>query len=110
MHVTGTVPAPRDSCHAPAFFIRGAEGLRERVDALRKKTAGMLSYIGEWHSHPVGAATRPSAEDEKLFFHLEEKLGPVSRPYCMAIAGDAGFWLRLGVSGKTQGEYRWSKL
>jgi hypothetical protein len=108
VHVCGTLPAPRDSRHSPMFFVRGAEGLRDEVDALRARTAGMLTYLGEWHSHPRGAPTAPGNDDELLFDHLHRIVGPVARPYCMAIAGDSGLWLRLAISESVLGEVWWA--
>lgn len=108
VHVTGSVTAPRDSEGAPAFFVRGAEGLRAEVDTLRARSAGMLCYLGEWHSHPTGVPTWPSSDDEALFDHLARMLAPVARPYLMAIAGEAGLWCRLGCSGEQAGEVLWT--
>lgn len=109
VHITGSVPAPKDSEHSPVYFVRGAEGLREQIGKLRAKTAGVLTYLGEWHSHPAAAKTQPSKEDEKLYAHLEAVLGPLARPYCMAICGDAGLWLRMGVSRQSHGEILWER-
>lgn len=110
VHVTGSLPATRDSDHSPAFFVRGSEGLRHRAEQLRMRTADVLSYLGEWHSHPNGVPTKPSHDDEALFGHLSQMLGPVARPYMMAIMGETGLWLRLGCSAEIAGETLWPNV
>ncbi|WBO22500.1 Mov34/MPN/PAD-1 family protein [Sphingomonas abietis] len=96
VHVLGVIPAPSDSRQAPTYFIRGAKDLEPLVQVLGTATAGRLQYVGEWHSHPDGAAARPSADDEKVFEHLRSHLDPVGAPFVMMICGATDTWLRAG--------------
>jgi hypothetical protein len=109
VHVTGVLPAPADSEHAPAYFVRGAAELRTDVEAIIRRSAGVLSYVGEWHSHPRRAETQSSEDDEALFAKLHERMGPTAKPYCMAIIGDAGLWMRIAASSEVAGEAMWER-
>lgn len=95
-HVVDVLPAPPDSRQAPTYFIRGRKDLGPAVDAIASGSAGALGYLGEWHSHPRGAAVRPSPEDEGVWQHLERHIGPTGTPYAMAIVGDDRVSLRVG--------------
>ena len=52
LYVIDTIHSPADSKEKPTLYIRGCEGLEERVAAISAEAAGELEYIGEWHSHP----------------------------------------------------------
>lgn len=53
--VVAGVPAPPDSKAGQAFFERGTAGLSETIRDASARSAGMVGYIGEWHSHPPRA-------------------------------------------------------
>lgn len=61
--VVDALPAPVDSSASPAFFERGIEGLTSAVAEAGRRTAGVVGYIGEWHSHPPGYSSAPSGHD-----------------------------------------------
>ena len=103
-HVVAALKAPEDSAQAPTYFIRGAKDLKPVVDDFVTASAGALCYIGEWHSHPDGAAARPSSDDEHVYAHLNRHLGPTGAPFLMAIAGTDEVWFRFGAEGRTLGE------
>ena len=42
---------------------RGTSGLTNAVQEASKRTAGIVGYVGEWHSHPRGHSARPSRDD-----------------------------------------------
>ena len=96
VHVLEALSAPADSRQSPTYFVRGAKDLLPLVNGLADRTAGRLRYVGEWHSHPDGAAARPSADDEKVFQHLRANLGPAGSPYAMMICGGERAWFRMG--------------
>lgn len=104
MHIVAALPAPLDSRQAPTYFVRGARDLRPMVDDLARVTAGRLRYVGEWHSHPDGAAARPSADDEQVFEHLRSHLEPVESPFAMMICGRTETWARAGWQDRGQVE------
>jgi integrative and conjugative element protein (TIGR02256 family) len=63
------------------------------------KTAGMLEYIGEWHSHPRNSSTRPSDFDRKAFDWLTALMSKDGLPAIMMIAGDEELSLFVGSMG-----------
>lgn len=88
MYVVDTVPSPPDSQEWPTVYIRGCQGLREQVDRIETMTAGMLGYVGEWHSHPDGYGPRPSGDDRNVFDWLTEIMCPNGLPPLMLIAAE----------------------
>ncbi len=57
------LPAPPDSDRSTAFFERGVHGLTAAVNDAARRTAGVVGYVGEWHSHPEGYSSAPSGQD-----------------------------------------------
>ena len=55
--------APPDSQTNPSYFERGTAGLVKVVQEAGTRTAGIVGYIGEWHSHPPGHSAKPSRDD-----------------------------------------------
>ena len=66
MYIVDALPAPKDSQGDQKGFTRGVSGLEEDVQTASKLTVGIVGYVGEWHSHPSGATTYPSAQDTFL--------------------------------------------
>lgn len=95
-HVVAALPAPPDSKQTPTYFIRGIKDLKPRIERLSEASAGRLQYIGEWHSHTGRVPARPSNDDEIVFAHLRDNIGPVGSPYVMAICGEKDSWVRTG--------------
>lgn len=104
VHILAALPAPPDSAQSPTYFIRGAKDLKPQVDAFQGGSAGMVNYVGEWHSHTNSVPPRPSSDDETVFAHLKEHLGSTGAPYVMLICGEYESWLRLGWQGRETGE------
>jgi integrative and conjugative element protein (TIGR02256 family) len=104
LHIVAALPAPPDSRQSPTFFIRGAKELRPLIDGINRRSAGVLNYVGEWHSHPKGAKARPSDDDEEVYAHLKTHLHATGAPYVMAIYGERQIWLRVGWQGRETSE------
>lgn len=100
VNIVAALPAPPDSRQAPTYFVRGARNLRPIIEGMAAKTAGRLHYVGEWHSHPVHAAARPSRDDETVFAYLSRHLDPTDVPYAMMICGERETWLRVAWQGR----------
>ena len=90
LYIVDTIPSPTDSEEWPTAYIRGATGLRELVDEAARRTGGGLNYLGEWHSHPTGAACSPSADDLKFLAWLTEHMFTDGFPGLMGIVCDGG--------------------
>lgn len=87
VYVVDTIHSPADSKETPKSFIRGCEGLEERVAAISVETARELEYIGEWHSHPMGYNCDPSNDDLSLFANITDRMTAAGLPALMAIVG-----------------------
>lgn len=105
LHIVDALPAPPDSRQSPTYFIRGAKQLKPTLEMIAARSGATLTYVGEWHSHPDGAAARPSGDDEEVFAYLAEHLDPTGAPYVMAICGAEGLWMRTGWHGHAAGEW-----
>ena len=90
LYVVDALPSPSDSKEWPTLYIRGCDGLTKAVDALTKKTHGMLEYVGEWHSHPEGVSPTASHDDLKVFAWLGDLMQADGLPAVMMIVGDPG--------------------
>jgi integrative and conjugative element protein (TIGR02256 family) len=89
IYIVDTVPSPPDSTEWPVLYIRGCEGLPERIESIQEATLGMLQYVGEWHSHPNGCSTEPSNDDLKVFSWLTGHMSGDGLPAVMSIVGEA---------------------
>lgn len=81
---------PTDSQSSTTFFERGTSGLPEAVEEASRRTAGVVRYIGEWHSHPPGVPARPSGDDVFQVAHLALALDAEGVPALSMIVGEAG--------------------
>ena len=90
LYVVDTIPSPPDSEEWPNSYIRGSTGLKEAVDDISRLTAGVVGYLGEWHSHPDGAACNPSHRDEAFLAWLTQYMSLDGMPALMAIVCESG--------------------
>lgn len=88
IYLVDTILSPKDSEEYPYAYIRGIEGVKEKLEHIQNVTASNLEYVGEWHSHPERCSLRPSADDRALFSWLKGYMDKLSRPPLMLIAGD----------------------
>lgn len=104
IYVVDTIHSPPDSNEKPTLYIRGCEGLEQRVLAISTETAGELEYIGEWHSHPDGCSCEPSTDDLELFANITVRMTAAGYPAFMAIIGEQhqSAWF-LGLMGSDCG-------
>lgn len=88
LYVVDSLPAPPDSKEERAGYTRGSVGVVDAVNAAQTRTANIVSYVGEWHSHPPRASTRPSSDDVRLLNYLATNLQHDGLPALMLIVGD----------------------
>ncbi|MDR0534150.1 MAG: Mov34/MPN/PAD-1 family protein [Verrucomicrobiales bacterium] len=86
--IIDALPSPPDSQEWPISYIRGCTGLEEQLKIVQKQTLEQVTYVGEWHSHPVGASVSPSQDDLKACAWLAEQMNLESLPVNMIIIGD----------------------
>lgn len=88
VYIVDCIPSPPDSEEWPTVYIRGCQGLKAQVDKIKQITAGQLTYIGEWHSHPPGCSVSPSQDDRQVFEWLSKCMRVNGLPPLMLIVGD----------------------
>lgn len=68
--VVDALAAPVDSRATEGAFERGIHGVAEAANEAHRRTAGVVGYIGEWHSHPPHHNATPSTDDLYQLAHL----------------------------------------
>ena len=91
------IDSPSDSLEYPNAYIRGKNGLLEKINRIEGVTIGNLTYIGEWHSHPANSVT-PSSDDMTLLKSIAEYTFTQSSPGCMIIVGETQIGVYLESS------------
>lgn len=86
--VVDALPAPRDSKASNGSFERGLDGVMEAVIEAGRRTAGIVGYIGEWHSHPKGYSAAPSCDDKYQLVYLTQGLAMEGLPAVVLIVSD----------------------
>jgi proteasome lid subunit RPN8/RPN11 len=97
-YIVGNYDPPPDSVSSQTGFVRGAMGVYKTLNAVETSTARNLTYVGEWHSHPPGHSSRPSADDRNLLRWIGDVLAYLDVPPLMAIGGEDGFRVLMGSS------------
>lgn len=90
IYVVDVLSAPPDSEADRTGFTRGVEGLAANLNEVTRRTANIVRYIGEWHSHPAFASAYPSSLDRALIEKLSNTLSLDGEPALMIIVGSAG--------------------
>lgn len=57
---------PPDSVGHSYVFRRGIEGLHEQVEEVDELTGGLITYVGEWHTHPRGSGDLSSVDQKAV--------------------------------------------
>lgn len=94
--IVAGLPAPADSNASPDSFERGVAGLPESVKEANERTAGMVNYIGEWHSHPPGQTASPSTYDLLQLVDLAVGMSDDGLPAVQLIVGEHDIQLLHG--------------
>jgi hypothetical protein len=95
VYIMDTLLSPPDSKEWPAVYIRGCQGLSQKMDEISKMTLGRLEYVGEWHSH-TGNSFAPSDTDKEAFSWLSDMRLPDGLPAIMLIAAARKYAIFLG--------------
>ena len=86
--IVDALAAPPDSHADATSFIRGIQGLEDAVKNAGERTANIVGYVGEWHSHPRRCSSKPSSYDMVLLAHLAVALEFEGLPALMLIVGE----------------------
>lgn len=95
--VVAGLPPPLDSKSSPGSFERGVAGLTEAVAEASRRTAGVVGYIGEWHSHPPGHSASPSRDDLVQLVHLALGMADDGLPAVQLIVGEQDLQVLQGA-------------
>ncbi|MGY2143743.1 Mov34/MPN/PAD-1 family protein, partial [Pseudomonas azotoformans] len=87
-----------DSQASPCHFIRGKEGQQETLKECHQRTANIVDYIGEWHSHPQGCPSTPSQDDKNLLASLTRRMSADGLPMLMVIVAGDSIGFNLGIT------------
>lgn len=87
IYVVDVLPAPYDSKADYSGFTRGIAGLDDALTEIAKRTANIVGYVGEWHSHPKSSSAKPSSLDWTLIEKLSDVLAIEGMPALMMIVG-----------------------
>lgn len=90
IYIVDVLPAPPDSDSDQTGFTRGVEGLKAALEEVARRTANIVNYVGEWHSHPSFTSAYPSGLDRALIESLANTLALEGQPALMIIVGRAG--------------------
>ena len=87
--------APENSESTPSSFSRGAYESSDILGECHKRTAGVVTYVGEWHSHPPNCGALPSHDDVGQLNFLTSSLQIEGMPALIIIIADSsiGFYL-----------------
>lgn len=86
--IVDALPAPTDSKSSRTSFERGVVGLATAVEDAAKRTAGVVGYLGEWHSHPPGHSGHPSQDDILQLVYLALGMADDGLPAVSLIVGE----------------------
>jgi integrative and conjugative element protein (TIGR02256 family) len=90
------LPAPSDSVANQESFVRGTAGLLEKIAEVQRCTAGIVGYVGEWHSHPKGVRAQPSTDDLAQLATLAARMAEDGMPVASLIVGEGEMKLMQG--------------
>lgn len=91
------LPAPSDSHASPGSFERGTYGLAKAVQDAATRTAGIVGYVGEWHSHPQGHSAKPSRDDLIQLAELSLGMHGDGLPALQLIVGECDIQVLQGM-------------
>lgn len=91
------LPAPSDSYANRSSFERGTAGLLQSVQEASTRTAGIVGYVGEWHSHPPGHSATPSRDDIVQLVEISLGMHGDGLPALQLIVGEGGIRILQGM-------------
>lgn len=91
-------PAPPDSVGTPVSFVRGIQGVADVLTEVGSRTANIVGYVGEWHSHPRGHSADPSRDDVVQLVGLALSMIEDGLPALQLIVGETNINVTLAES------------
>ena len=87
IYIVDTLESPSDSIETPWSYIRGREGLSEKINQVKNLTAHIVDFIADWHSHPDTVSVQPSTDDKLLLEHHANIMRDDGLPGIILIVG-----------------------
>lgn len=91
VYVARAISAPGDALPSPAGSERGNRHLNQVLDGIHSRSGNVLTYVGEWHSHPKGASSMPSTTDLAANARLMTVMAAEGLPTAMLIQGERDY-------------------
>lgn len=91
-------PAPIDSVGTPTSFARGTRDVAEAVEDAGVRTANIVGYVGEWHTHPIGHSANASRDDVIQLVGLALSMVEDGLPALQLIVGETAINILIGQS------------
>ncbi|KAB2928738.1 MAG: hypothetical protein F9K24_21680 [Leptonema illini] len=88
IYIVDIRPQPTDSEGNSSGFSRGVDGVAADVRVVQERTAHIVNYVGEWHSHPPGTSSAPSRQDSIQLEYLARQFNHDGFPALMLIVGE----------------------
>ena len=92
--------APENSQSTPSSFRRGAYTSTDVLDECHRRTGGIVTYVGEWHSHPPSCGALPSRDDLGQLHFLTGSLQIEGMPALMMIVAKSSVGFYLDKQGR----------
>ncbi|WP_018624895.1 Mov34/MPN/PAD-1 family protein [Kangiella aquimarina] len=83
--------APEESISTPTSFERGEYKSKQLLTNCLERTGGIVTYVGEWHSHPKGCLPQQSQADIHQLDFVTTALKEDGLPALMLIISDTSF-------------------
>lgn len=90
---------PSNSEGSQMEFRRAAYETEEFMQNCLDRTADVITYVGEWHSHPEGVSPLPSVSDINQHAFVHDSLIKEGRPALMMIVSENQLGLYIGETG-----------
>jgi integrative and conjugative element protein (TIGR02256 family) len=95
--IVDALPPPPDSKSTPHSFERGTEKLAEKIKEISMRTAGVVGYVGEWHSHPDNYPAVPSTDDLIQLSYLALGMAGDGLPALQVIVNETNMSISQGL-------------
>ncbi|MFS2004137.1 ThiF family adenylyltransferase [Duganella sp. CT11-25] len=91
-------PPPPDSVGTPTSFVRGTQGVAALLKDVESRTAAIVGYVGDWHSHPRGYSANASQDDVVQLVGLARSMLEDGLPALQLIVGEADINVYLATT------------
>lgn len=90
--------APEDSVATSDSFKRGVSGVKESLEIVQNRTANIVNYIGEWHSHPANTSAQQSKKDIIQLCEISDTMAGDGLPAIQIIVAENQINITVGES------------